>query len=298
MINKEQNFISAVVDLGWGEEDQCLSFLQQLNGVLNEHFLHYEIIGIRGKSLRDDRIRNWAKGIEAPVTLLTMSVKQPHEQCMNAGLDISIGDYVYEFDTTESSFAPELIWNAYETAMEGNDIVSVCPEKSRNRTFYKLFNRFSSGEYEIRTEAFRLVSRRGINRVHSINENQPYRKAAYAACGLKMAVITFDGQLKKKQEAPFRLAVDSLVLYTDFGYRFSIGLTALMLLAAFCELVYTLVIWIASNPISGWTTTMFVITTGFAGLFAVLTIMLKYLSLLLSLSFRKQSYLVENIEKL
>jgi len=298
MINKEQNFISAVVDLGWGEEDQCLSFLQQLNGVLNEHFLHYEIIGIRGKSLRDDRIRNWAKGIEAPVTLLTMSVKQPHEQCMNAGLDISIGDYVYEFDTTESSFAPELIWNAYETAMEGNDIVSVCPEKSRNRTFYKLFNRFSSGEYEIRTEAFRLVSRRGINRVHSINENQPYRKAAYAACGLKMAVITFDGQLKKKQEAPFRLAVDSLVLYTDFGYRFSIGLTALMLLAAFCELVYTLVIWIAGNPISGWTTTMFVITTGFAGLFAVLTIMLKYLSLLLSLSFRKQSYLVENIEKL
>lgn len=43
---------------------------------------------------------------------------------------------------------------------------------------------------------------------------------------------------------------------------------------------------------------MFVITVGFAGLFAVLTIVVKYLSLLLNLTFRQQKYLVESIEKL
>ena len=43
---------------------------------------------------------------------------------------------------------------------------------------------------------------------------------------------------------------------------------------------------------------MFVITLGFAGLFAVLTIVVKYLSLLLSLVFKQQKYLVESVEKL
>ncbi len=298
MNNKEHNFISAVINFGRGGVNDCLSFIKNLNNVLDEHFLQYEIIGVTsGRHSEEAQIREWARSIDAPVTLLTMSLKQPHEQCMNAGLDISIGDYVFEFESTEMPYSADLIWKAYETAVQGNDIVSVCPEKTRSKLFYKLFNSFSNAEYNIRTEAFRLVSRRAINRVHSINENQPYQKAAYAACGLKMAVITFDGQLKNKQEAPFRLAVDSLVLYTDFGYRFSIGLTAIMLLAAFAELIYTLAIWIAGNPISGWTTTMFVITTGLAGLFAILTVVIKYLSLLLRLSFRKQSYLVESIEK-
>ena len=67
---------------------------------------------------------------------------------------------------------------------------------------------------------------------------------------------------------------------------------------ALAELIYTLVIFATGHPVEGWTTTMFVITVGFAGLFAVLTIVVKYLSLLLNLTFRQQKYLVESIEKL
>lgn len=94
------------------------------------------------------------------------------------------------------------------------------------------------------------------------------------------------------------LAVDSLVLYTDFGYKFSIGLTSLMFLIAVLELAYTIVIWSAGNPISGWTTTMFVLTVGLAGLFAILALVMKYLTLILKLNFKKQNYMVENVEKL
>lgn len=43
---------------------------------------------------------------------------------------------------------------------------------------------------------------------------------------------------------------------------------------------------------------MFVLTLGFAGLFAVLTIIIKYLSLLVDLVFKKQNYLIESIEKI
>ena len=96
----------------------------------------------------------------------------------------------------------------------------------------------------------------------------------------------------------FNLAIDSLALYTDAGFKASVGITLFMLALALAELVYTLVIFATGHPVAGWTTTMFVITVGFAGLFAVLAIVVKYLSLLLELTFKQQKYLVESIEKL
>ena len=50
---------------------------------------------------------------------------------MNAGLDAAIGDYVYEFDSTELCYAPPLIMQAYRAALDGSDIVSVCPRTVR-----------------------------------------------------------------------------------------------------------------------------------------------------------------------
>ena len=152
--------------------------------------------------------------------------------------------------------------------------------------------------YRLRTDAFRLVTRRAINRVHASSTHLPYRKAAYAASGLRMVDLEFDGQLTVKQKGRFNLALDSLTLYTNFGFKASVTVTLCMMALALAELIYTLVIFATGHPVEGWTTTMFVITVGFAGLFAVLTIVVKYLSLLLNLTFRQQKYLVESIEKL
>ena len=43
---------------------------------------------------------------------------------------------------------------------------------------------------------------------------------------------------------------------------------------------------------------MLVLTFGLLGLFIVLSIIIRYLSLLLDMTFRKQKYLVEGIEKI
>ena len=57
----------------------------------------------------------------------------------------------------------------------------------------------------------------------------------------------------------FSLAADSLVLYTNAGYKLSCGIAGLMLLATLLEFVYTLVIYLGGGkPIEGWTTTMLV----------------------------------------
>ncbi|WP_294451375.1 glycosyltransferase [uncultured Gemmiger sp.] len=299
--NKEKNFISAVVYLH-NDGVRAVKFFKLLTEQLDAHFEQYELIAV-DDACTDDTVpllRDWAKDLTRPLTFLHMSLFQRLEPCMNAGLDAAIGDYVYEFDTTDVPYPADMIFAAYQTALTGSDIVSVCPNRTNgsSRLFYGVFNANSHSAYRLRTDAFRLVSRRAINRVHASSEHLPYRKAAYAASGLKMTDLTFEGRILDRGTGRFSLAADSLTLYTDAGFKFSAGITLIMMALALAELVYTLVIFATGHPVEGWTTMMFVLTLGFAGVFAVLAIIVKYLSLLVDLIFKKQKYLIESVEKI
>ena len=225
--SKEQNFISAVVYLGAATPDP-VPFFEMLAAELEAHFAQYELVAVDDAAGPDAvaALRAWAANCPKPLTILHMSLRQGLETGMNAGLDAAIGDYVYEFDSTETPYDPALIFKAYETAQAGSDIVSVCPARTRDGSglFYKIFNANSHSAYRLRTDAFRLVTRRAINRVHATSPHLPYRKAAYAASGLKMTDIEFDGRLQGRAPGRFGLAADSLVLYTDAGFRFSAGI--------------------------------------------------------------------------
>ena len=301
MTTKEKNFVSAVIYLH-NDGARAVEFCRAAAAELQAHFDHYELVAVEDACTDDTAalLREWGREQTAPLTILHMSTYHGRENAMNAGLDAAIGDYVYEFDSTELCWPVELIFDAYRTALQGSDIVSVCPREVRggSKLFYRLFNANSHSPYKLRTDAFRLVTRRAVNRVHANSAHLPYRKAAYAASGLKMTDLEFDGRLTDKVTGRFNLAVDSLALYTDAGFKVSIGITGCMLVLALAELVYTLAVFATGHPVAGWTTTMFVITVGFAGLFAVLTVVVKYLSLLLALVFKQQKYLVESVEKL
>ena len=301
--NKESNFLSAVVYLPEGSADRAVPFLRMLYGQLEEHFKQYEIICVDDRCADGtaEAVRRWAaENLDKPLTVLHMSLRQGRELCMNAGLDAAIGDFVYEFDTLQTPYAPEMIWQAYEKALEGNDIVTVGPEKTRacSRLFYSVFNRFSRSAYPVGTDAFRLVSRRAVNRVKAISDDLAYRKAAYAASGLACASLTFEGTAAKDDEPRLDKAVDSLALYTDAGYKLSLGISMGMMVLTMVALVYTVAVFCLGQPIAGWTTTMLVLSAGLSGLFFILTIAVKYLNLLVRLTFKKQSYLIEGVEKL
>lgn len=300
-MDKEKSFISAVVYLH-NNEDSVKDFFAKLNTLLGNHFEKYELIAVDDNCTDQTvpRLKELAAGFTKPLTIVHMSVFHGLEDAMNAGLDMAIGDFVYEFDSTQMPYGEDLIFEAYRKSLEGNDIVCVCPSvvKGSSRLFYNLFNSNSGSPYKLQTDAFRLVTRRAINRVHMSNSYMPYRKAAYAASGLKMTNLIFDGSMVSENKGNFALAIDSLILYTNAGYKISFGITLFMMFAALAELIYTVIIFISGHPIEGWTTLMFVATFGFMGVFFVLSIIIRYLSLNLDLVFRKQKYLIERIEKI
>ena len=310
MLNKEKNFISAVIYVH-NAEKRIEKFLRTVLEVLEENFEHSEIICVNDNS-QDNSVEVIKKVSQdatiSSVSVLNMSYFHGLEMAMNAGMDLTIGDFVFEFDSTVLDFDKEEIMEVYRRSLKGYDIVSASADKKErfsSRLFYKVFDHFTNLSYKMSTESFRILSRRVINRISSMNKTVPYRKAVYANCGLKTDNLKYTvknventeiDQMEKKYRSG--LAIDSLILFTEVGYRFSMIMTALMMLVSIFMIVYSVVIYATSHPVAGWTTTILFLSIAFFGLFGVLTMVIKYLQLIIDLVFKRKHYSFESIEKL
>lgn len=310
LIDKEKNFISAVV---YVNDDESLidDFCSCLYGVMESSFEKYEIIFVNDASTDSSisKIRDFSHkhNIKA-VSIINMSIYQGIELAMNAGVDLAIGDFVFEFDSVSVDYDKSKIMEVYHHSLKGHDIVSASPEKPGHISswlFYTVFNKFSTAKYSLRTERFRILSRRAINRVQSLSKTISYRKAAYAASGLKIDHLFYKSTIREcnisreRLQTRKRTAFDSLIIYTHIAYKISIYLTLILLSFTVLAGIYTVVIYLwIKKPIEGWTTIMILLSGGFSGVFLVLAIIIKYLSILVELVLKKQKYLIESIEKL
>lgn len=306
---KEENYISAVVYVH-DAEASAGEFLKLLAESLQERFRHFEIICVNDGSADGsaDIIRSFSKNrIDGAVTLLNMSYFQGLEMAMNAGVDLAAGDFVYEFDSTVASYPKNFIWEVYCRCLDGYDIVTACPADAGRRgsgLFYRIYNSVSGSQHRLRTEAFRILSRRAINRVQAMSRTLPYRKAVYANCGLKMAEMEYrnirpiPAARSRERAVQKDTATDALVLYTDIAYRLAFRFSMLMVAVTAACTLYTVYVFFTGRPVRGWTTTMFVLSFGFFGVSCLMTMLMKYASLILRTVFTRQKYLVESIEKL
>lgn len=307
---KEKNFVSAVIYVH-NAENRIEKFLRTIIEVMEDNFEHSEIICVNDCS--EDCSSDVIKKVSAlasttSVSIINMSYFHGVENAMNAGVDLSIGDFVFEFDNTYLDFAPSVIMDIYYRSLQGYDIVSASSnrrERVSSKLFYKVFEKYTDLSYEMTTESFRVLSRRVINRISSMNKTIPYRKAVYANCGLMTDNIKYNKinsiqETLDKSEKKFRsgLAVDSLILFTNMGYSFAKTMTVLMMFMSMIMIIYSVVIYATSNPVAGWTTTVLFLSIAFFGLFGILTIIIKYLQLCIDLVFKKKHYSFENIEKL
>jgi len=308
--NKEQNFASAVVYVNNNESD-IENFIMLLYNTLFENFLKFEIIVVNDAST-DNSIailkecnHKFSKKI---LSILNMSYHHGLEDAMNAGMDLTIGDFVFEFDNVYVDYQPKVIMDLYFSSLQGFDIVNGSVNtkpKLTSSLFYKVFNRYAHVQYPLGPESFRVLSRRAINRVHSMSKTIPYRKAVYANCGLKIRTLKYESVdlnitklASKKGQGKF-FAVDSIIMFTDVAFRVALALSLVMILAIISIAIYALVYYImGKHPVEGWTTTILFLSLSFFGVFTILAIILKYMSVLINLVFKVKAYQFESIEKI
>ena len=308
---KEKKFISLVVYLH-NVEEYIKYFMKSIIPVCESNFEQFEIVCVDDGCTDGtvDKLKEYLEKNQtsAMVNVIHMSFFQGIESAMNAGRDIAIGDFVYEFDDVFVDYEPELLLKVYEKMLEGNDIVAASSRgkmRFTSKIFYSLYNATSRSKGKIGPETFRIVSRRAINRIKSMGQYIPYRKAVYSNCGLKMSTIHYDSKdvtarVKNKTVASERtsLALDSFIYFTNVLERISMVICGFFLILTVAMGIYIISDFFnAYKPVEGWLSTMGFLALGFFGVFALLTIILKYLSVLLNLIFKQQRYLVADIEK-
>ena len=311
MNNKDGNFISAVIYLP-RDGSEVDKFLERVSGVLDDNFKRFELICVDDNANAEavSQVRSFKeRHADILVSLVRMGFRQGIEPSMNAGVDHSIGDFVFEFDSCCIDYNEELIMDVYRKAQEGYDIVSAVPparySRLSSRLFYKLFNSASKMPRSLRSERFRLISRRAINRIESYSQIIPYRKAVYASVGLNMAAVEYE-PLKKSTGNPLAgsedrsgTAVDALVVFTDIAYKISLALTVIMAVIMIAAGIYTVCAYVGDRkPVEGWAPIMGLISLGFFSVFAILSVLIKYADVILKLVFVRQKYVVVSVEKL
>ncbi len=309
---KEKKFISLVIYLH-NNGSQLEYFLDRALSVCREKFEQFELICVDDGCSDDtmDILREYISrnDINIMVNVVHMSFFHGLESSMNAGRDLAIGDFVYEFDSIFMDYDPAIIVSAYCKLLEGNDIVAASSRgklRLTSRIFYALYNKTSRGSGRIGPETFRLVSRRAINRIKAMGQYIPYRKAVYMNCGLHAATISYDcinedAGRHRRAAASERtsLAFDSFIYFTNVMERISTIISGAFLLLSVGMGLYTISdIFNKNKPVEGWLSTMSFLSLGFFGVFALLTIILKYLSVMLNLIFKHQQYLISDIEKI
>lgn len=308
---KEKKFISLVVYLH-NVEEYIKYFMKSIIPLCESNFEQFEIVCVDDGCTDGtvDKLKEYLEGNQtsAMVNVIHMSFFQGIESAMNAGRDIAIGDFVYEFDDVFVDYEPELLLKVYEKMLEGSDIVAASSRgkmRFTSKLFYSLYNATSRSKGKIGPETFRIVSRRAINRIKSMGQYIPYRKAVYSNCGLKMSTLYYDSKdvtarVKNKTVASERtsLALDSFIYFTNVLERVSMIICGFFLILTVAMGIYIISDFFnAHKPVEGWLSTMGFLALGFFGVFALLTIILKYLSVLLNLIFKQQRYLVADIEK-
>jgi len=306
MKNKEKNFVSAVVYL-YNDSNRIDKFQKMLCDVLEENFEHSEIIFVNDCSNDDTikKIKNFSKNVKSTsISIVNMSHFYGLEISMNAGVDMAIGDFVFEFDSVLVDYDSEEIMKCYKHSLEGYDIVSMSPNKKQKiSSFFYYILMYNFTKTKMLTERFRILSRRVINRINSMNKTIPYRKIIYSNCGLKKDTIMYtvnskDNLHKNEMKYRINLATDSFILFTNMGYKFAATMTMLMMFIVFFMAVYSIFVYCLGNPVEGWTTIILFLSVAFFGTFAILTIIVKYLQLLVDLVFKRKRYNFESIEKI
>ncbi len=304
---KDHNFVSAVI-YNNNHGGSVGKFLTGLDGYMNSRFKNYEIIVVDDFSTDNSLalVKETAKVINGNVIIIKLPWYHGTEAAMIAGVNLSIGDYVFEFDTSDIDYKIELLDDLYKRLQSGFDVVSASPASKSSffsKAFYYLFRKYSRQRIYLQSEYVRIISRRAINRFNEQMFSFKYRKVNYQLTGFPVTSIKYDpvGSHSLNRNS-FRerlyLGFEVMLMYTRMGEKLAVNLSFLFIFISVVLGLYSLLMFARGIAIQGWTTTMLFLSFGFSAIFSLMGILSKYLSMVLFEVQKRPSFHTENIERI
>lgn len=305
---KEKTFISMVVYIDNTVKNIAETIIS-LDDFLDSKFENYEIIAVNDSNneSRMNEIKNIFEHLHRDMMIINLPWKYGPDNSVLAGVDFAIGDFVIEIELGKMDYDIALLHELFIESNKGFDIVSATRSKGMSRgnwIFFKLLNKISYLPFEVYDESVRLVSRRAINSILNMNERIIYRGILYKYSGFPSKTIMYEpleglSDIRKTSFSDkVKIALDTLVSYSNIGTNMSILFASVFLLTSISLGLYALIIFFTlEGVIPGWTTTMLFLSASFSGVFIILGLQGRYISSIIYEIKKRPKYTVRSIER-
>ncbi len=218
----------------FNEQEVIASFMLRLLPVLLRLALPYEIVFVNDGSQDGTLAEILRLKQNCPeIRAINLARNFGKEAALSAGLDFAKGDLIIPIDA-DLQDPPELIETFIEKWRQGYDVVLA---KRANRSsdslakrlsaflFYKLHNKISKTQIPENVGDYRLITRRVLQAIQTLPENQRFMKGIFAWVGFDTAIVEYTREMRKAGKTSFNgwrlwnFAIEGITSFSTFPLR-------------------------------------------------------------------------------
>ncbi|MDR1018168.1 MAG: glycosyltransferase family 2 protein [Lachnospiraceae bacterium] len=301
--------ISLVVSV-YNEEQVLQIFYDTITEVLKTCIWNYEIVFVNDGSVdKSDSIIKSIAEQDSRIKYVKFSRNFGHEAAMIAGIDNASGDGIICMDA-DLQHPPEYINSIIEKFEEGYEVISMVRTANKDAgllknitssAFYKVLNFMSNVKFEENASDFFAIS----NRVAGVLKTEYREKVRFLrgfvqSVGFKKTTIEYEaadraaGSSHYSIKKLFKFSINALLSFSTSPLKIGAFTGCFVGLLGLILMIYTIIMKVAYNAPSGYSTIIVVICFMFAILFIVVGIIGEYIAILFQETKGRPIYIVED----
>lgn len=218
----------------FNEEDMVDLFMEEVTAVVKPLNMSFEIVCVNDGST-DNTLQKLlqAKKNFTNIRIINLSRNFGKEAALTAGLDFTKGEVIIPIDA-DLQDPPELIKSFISKWQDGFDVVlakrtdrsyDTVVKKHTAQLFYKFHNIISHTELPENVGDYRLMTRKVLNAIQKLPENQRFMKGIFAWVGFKTTIVEYTPNSRRAGKTSFNgwrlwnLALDGITSFSTVPLR-------------------------------------------------------------------------------
>lgn len=291
---KDKNYASFIIT----KIDNKENYQRLENYILNKFEYSEIIILINDSNIKD--IKEYLSPNSNNVLCLNLGNNIDENNSIRAGLEFSKGDIVFVIKDLSINKLEDYLDNLYESNKKGIDSSFLTSKyyRLKDKLTISLISIFSKHKLKNVYDIIFLVTRRVINAI--TEDNSKTTPISYVIRDIGYNYNEFECNIRdKKYYMSKQTRSVYLLLFSEASSNFAASLSLLSAIIAIVTVIYALIIYLSNNkPVEGWTTTFLFLSFSFTMIFAIFSIIIKYLSVIQKELYNKPNFRVKSVSKL